>query len=150
MFVLQCFLANPAMLGKLFLKLWRICFWPDKNKISLFFTNYLPNTYYELYNKTYYKISVSLIYLTLFKEKRIKTDKTKQTFIMFKIDYCKKYQIDLSIFLTMVDNWQRFLVEVTKTTRFLAFRIYSSTSICTGIYCHPVFCFFCSILPVVY
>ena len=34
----------------------------------------------NVYNKTYYKISVNLIYLTLFKEKRIKTDKTKQNF----------------------------------------------------------------------
>ena len=32
----------------------------------------------NVYNKTYYKISVNFIYLTLFKEKRIKTDKTKQ------------------------------------------------------------------------
>ena len=39
-------------------------------------------------NKTYYKISVNLIYLTLFKEKRIKTDKTKRnrTFIILKIN----------------------------------------------------------------
>ena len=34
----------------------------------------------------YYKIYVNLMYLTLFKEKRIKTDKTKRnkTFIKFK------------------------------------------------------------------
>ena len=31
----------------------------------------------NVYSETYYKISVNLIYLTLFKEKRIKTDKTK-------------------------------------------------------------------------
>ena len=30
------------------------------------------------YNKMYYKISLILIYLTLFKENRIKTDKTKR------------------------------------------------------------------------
>ena len=42
----------------------------------------------NIYNKTYYKISVYLIYLTSFKEKRIKTDKTKRnkTFIKFKIN----------------------------------------------------------------
>ena len=42
----------------------------------------------NVYNKTYYKFSVNLIYLTLFKEKRIKTDKTKRnkTFIKFKIN----------------------------------------------------------------
>ena len=42
----------------------------------------------NVYNKMYYKLSVNLIYITLFKEKRIKTDKTKQnkTFIKFKID----------------------------------------------------------------
>ena len=42
----------------------------------------------NVYNKTYYKISVNLFYLTLFKEKKIKTDKTKQnkTFIKFKIN----------------------------------------------------------------
>ena len=34
----------------------------------------------NVYNKTYYKISVNLIYLTLFKEKGVKTDKTKQIF----------------------------------------------------------------------
>ena len=40
------------------------------------------------YNKTYYKISVNLTYLTLFKEKRTKADKTKRnkTFIKFKIN----------------------------------------------------------------
>ena len=42
----------------------------------------------NVYNKTYYKISVDLIFLILFKEKRIKTDKTKRnkTFIKFKIN----------------------------------------------------------------
>ena len=40
----------------------------------------------NVYNKTYYKISVNLIYLTLFREKKIKTDKTKRnkTFIKFE------------------------------------------------------------------
>ena len=42
----------------------------------------------NVYNKTYYKISVNLTYFTLFKEKRVKTDKTKRkkTFIKFKIN----------------------------------------------------------------
>ena len=45
----------------------------------------------NVYKKTYYKISVNLIYSTLFKEKRIKTDKSKQnkTFIKFKINQKK-------------------------------------------------------------
>ena len=30
--LVQCFLANPVMLGKLFWNNSRICFWPDKNK----------------------------------------------------------------------------------------------------------------------
>ena len=40
------------------------------------------------YNKTYYKISVNLTYLTLLKEKLTKTGKTKRnkTFIEFKIN----------------------------------------------------------------
>ena len=44
-----------------------------------------------VYNKTYNKISFKLIYLILFKEKRIKTDKTKRnkTFIKFKINLKK-------------------------------------------------------------
>ena len=43
----------------------------------------------DVYNKTYYKISVSLTYLTLFKEKRTKADKTKRnkTFIKFKVNH---------------------------------------------------------------
>ena len=47
----------------------------------------------NVYNKTCYKISLNLIFLTLFKEKRIKIDKTKQnkTFIKFKINQ-KNYE----------------------------------------------------------
>ena len=80
--MVQCFLANPAMFGKLFLKLW-----PDKNKISLLLQIIYLNYIMNVYNKTYYIISVNLIYLTLFKENKIKTDKTKphKTFIKFKI-----------------------------------------------------------------
>ena len=42
----------------------------------------------NVYNKTYYKISVNLTYLTLFKEKKIKTNKTKRnkTLVKFKIN----------------------------------------------------------------
>ena len=42
----------------------------------------------NVYNKTYYKIYVSLFYLNSSKDKRIKTDKIKQkkTFIKFKIN----------------------------------------------------------------
>ena len=62
------------------------------NKISLFFEIiYLSHIIY-VYNKAYYKSSINLISLTLFKEKGIKTDKTKQnkTFIKFKINPKKK------------------------------------------------------------
>ena len=49
----------------------------------------------NVYNITYNKISVNLICLTLFKEKRIKTDKTKRnkTFIMFKTNR-KNYTVN--------------------------------------------------------
>ena len=42
----------------------------------------------NVHNETYFRISVNSIYLTLFKEKIIKTDKTKRnkTFIKFKIN----------------------------------------------------------------
>ena len=71
------------MLSKLFMKLR-----PDENKISLFLQIIYLNYIINVYNKTYYKISVNLIYVTLFKEKRIKTDKTKRnkTFIKLKIN----------------------------------------------------------------
>ena len=56
----------------------------------------------NVYNITYNKISVNLICLTLFKEKRIKTDKTKRnkTFIKFKINrknYEKKKTLLIAI-----------------------------------------------------
>ena len=39
----------------------------------------------NVYSKTYYNISINLIYLTLVKEKRIKTDKTKRNRTFKKI-----------------------------------------------------------------
>ena len=39
----------------------------------------------NVYNKTYCKLSVNITFLTLFKEKRIKTDKTKRKKNFYKV-----------------------------------------------------------------
>ena len=44
----------------------------------------------NVYIKTYYKISVNLIYLILFKEKRIKTDKIKKNKTVKKLKLIEK------------------------------------------------------------
>ena len=65
------------MMGKLFLKLRLDLPLAGYEQISLFLQVIYLNYNINVYNKTYYKVSVNLFYLTLLIEKRIKTDETK-------------------------------------------------------------------------